>query len=297
MKQNYSIKLLLSLSTFVLSTFSVNSYSAAQDSSKVEPLFTKSAKIYSDITVDSMVGYYNDRDLEEIESLDATEVLFDITVPVFKKAQIRLTLPVYTDGTGKFKYSGNIDKETGESVDGKSVDVDGNAGTYEFATISIEYQLKELAADGYNLLTYGGYGHRTTYLDTTYHDNLNHNGDLVKMGLRYDSELAQYNSNIFATLEYRYYYDTDDINPANDESTSFNIINMTGAWMWKQNSALYPVAEVMYSTNLDNYHALSIVPEMIYSVNSAIDVKLGAPIGISSDADKYGVRFGLTARF
>jgi len=298
MTQQYSKNLMLSLNTILLTTLSINCYSAGSlDNSVVEPLFTKSAKIYSDITIDTMIGYYNDRELEEIESIDATEVLFDVTIPIFKQTQIRLTLPVYTDGKGKYKHTGNIGKNTGTNVDGKSVDINGNAGTYEFATISLEYQINDFASDGYNLLAYGGYGTRTSYLDTTYGDNLNHAGELVKIGLRYDSEFAQYNSNLFTTIEYRHYFDTDDINPGNDEGTSFDIINISGALIWTTNSSLHPVVEVMYSTDLNNYHAFSIAPELIYSMNSAIDLKLGTPIGISSDADKYGVRFGLTARF
>ena len=87
----------------VVSVFSINCYA---DNSPVEPIFTKSAQIYSDITIDTELGYYNDRDLEEIENLDAYEVLFDITVPVSQNAQLRLTVPAYTDGEGKMKATG-----------------------------------------------------------------------------------------------------------------------------------------------------------------------------------------------
>ena len=260
------------------------------DSSAVEPIYTKSAQIYSDITIDAEIGYYNDRDLEEIENFDAYEVLFDMTVPVSQNAQLRLTWPAYTDGEGKMK-------DTGSPNDGKSVDVDGNGGTYEFLTLSLEYQFMHTADQGYNLLAYGGYGSRTSYLDTTYDDKLNHKGELAKVGLRYDNDLAAYDSKLFATLEYRHYWDTDDINPANDNSTSFDIVNVTGAWVWKNNSSLHPVVELMYSTDLDNYHAFSVVPEIIYTINSAFDMKLGVPVGISDDADKYGVRLGVTTRF
>lgn len=256
----------------------------------IEPIFTKSAQIYSDITIDTEVGYYNDRELEEIENLDAYEVLFDITVPVSQNAQLRLTVPAYTDGDGKIK-------DTGSSLDGKSVDVDGDGGTYEFLTLSLEYQFMNVTNHGYNLLAYGGYGARTAYLDTSHGDKLNHKGELAKLGLRYDAPMSDYDSNLFATLEYRHYWDTDDINPANDNSTSFNIVNVSGAWVWKRDSSFYPVVELKYSTDIDDYHAFSVVPELIYNINPAIDIKLGLPVGISDDADKYGVRLGLTTRF
>ncbi len=42
----------------------------------------------------------------------------------------------------------------------------------------------------------------------------------------------------------------------------------------------------MYSTDIDQYHALSVVPELIYNINPAIDIKFGIPVGISDDADK-----------
>ncbi len=260
------------------------------DNSAVEPIFTKSAQIYSDITIDAEIGYYNDRELEEIENFDAYEVLFDITVPVSQNAQLRLTWPAYTEGDGKIK-------DTGSPLDGESVDVDGNGGTYEFLTLSLEYQFMNINDQGYNLLAYGGYGARTAYLDTTHGDKLNHTGELAKLGLRYDRTLPTYNSNIFATLEYRHYWDSDDINPANDNGTSFDIINVSGAWVWERSSSLYPVVEIMYSTDIDDYHAVSVVPEFIYNINPAIDLKLGIPVGISDDADKYGVRLELTTRF
>lgn len=256
----------------------------------VEPIFTKSAQIYSDITIDTRLGYFNDRELEEIEDFDAFEVLFDISVPVSQHAQFRLTWPAYTDGDGKLK-------NTGSPHDGESIDIDGNAGTYEFLTLSLEYQFMNSIDHGYNLLAYGGYGSRTSYLDTSHDDKLNHKGELAKLGLRYDNALSEYNSNIFATLEYRHYWDTDDINPANDNSTSFDIVNVSGAWLWNRNSSFFPVVELMYTTDLDNYHAFSVVPELIYNINPSFDVKLGVPIGISDDADKYGVQLGITTRF
>lgn len=54
----------------------------------------------------------------------------------------------------------------------------------------------------------------------------------------------------------------------------------------------------MYTTNLEDYHAVSVVPELIYSIIVlAVDLKLGIPVGISDDAYNYGVRLSLTARF
>jgi len=73
------------------------------DSAIIEPIFSKKAQIYSDITFDAEIGYYNDRELEEIENIDAYEVKFDITVPVSQSTQLRLTWPAYTDGDGKLK--------------------------------------------------------------------------------------------------------------------------------------------------------------------------------------------------
>lgn len=125
------------LSTFTLSVLlniTVNCYA---DTSNLEPLFTKSAQIYSDTTIDTNLGYFNDRELEEIESFDAYEVLFNISVPVSQNAQFRLTWPAYTNGDGKLK-------KTGSSTDGKSVDIDENASTYEFLTLSLEYQLMNI---------------------------------------------------------------------------------------------------------------------------------------------------------
>ncbi len=270
----------------LMSIFSMNSFA---DNSSLEPLYSKSGQVYSDITIDAALGYYNGRELEEIKDIDAYEVLMDITVPVFDNTQLRFTWPAYTDGSGTLKNNGDIH-------DGQSTDIKGNGGTYEFMTLSLEYQLKSAADQDYNLLVYGGFGGRATWLETTYDDNLNHNGSLVKFGARYDRSLTS-DSKVFATLEYRYYWDTDDINPANDNGTSFNIINLSGAWVWQSSAALSPVVELMYSTDVKSYHALSVVPEVIYTINPAVDIKLGAPIGISSDADTYGVRLGVTTRF
>jgi len=188
-------------------------------------------------------------------------------------------------------------KDLGTVNDGKSVDVDGNAGTYEYLSLSLDYQFMHDAEEGYNLLGYIGYGGRSAYLDTTYDDKLNHKGELAKIGLRYDQDIEASDNSVFATLEYRHYWDTDDINPANDEGTSFDIINVKGAWMWQTSSSFSPVVELIYSTDLDGYNAVSVAPEFVYTVNSTLDIKLTTPIGITNDADKYGVRLGLTTHF
>ena len=252
----------------------------------IEPIFSKSAKIVSDITLDTYLGYYHGRTLEEIEKFNAYELLFDFTIPVFQDAQVRLTWPAYTKGDAKIRGLGD-----------QSTHVKGYGGTYEFFSLALEYQLNHVGEQNHNLLVYGALGKSMAYLDTSHKDRLNHTGKLAKLGLRYDRVLAPYNSNIFAVLEFRQYWDSDDLNPGDDNGTSFSLMNFSGAWLWQNDSSFDPLVELRYSSDFDNYHAISVVPELIHAINPIFDLKFGIPIGLSDDADSYGAILELTTQF
>jgi hypothetical protein len=270
---------------------SINGYSAqilaGTSSSKtlssktlVEPLYTKSAKTYSSFVFDAYAEYYQGRQFQELEDVNATELKIDLAFPIFNRAQLRFSLPFYTSGDG-------VKIENGEKTD-----LDGNGGTFNFASIGFEYQFLDSARSSMDLMGYVSIAQRTNRLKTDDGDYMNHRGKNAKAGARLDTDINP--SLLFMTdVGYQYYWDTDDLNPSRN-GDSFHHLVATAAII-KHDHNLKPALELTYRGDFSDYNNLAIVPELIYSFK-AVDLKLGIPIGITNDADDYGVTLGFTYR-
>lgn len=264
-----------------LSSYTVQTHAGETNSTEtiVEPLYTKSAKVYSSFVFDAYAEYYTGRKFEEIEEVDATELRIDLAFPIFSRAQLRFSLPFYTRGEG-------VQIENGEKTD-----LDGNGGTFNFASIAFEYQFLDSSQSSMDLMGYMSIAQRTDRIDTTHGDYMNHRGKNFKVGARLDTDINP--SMLFLTdVGFQYYFDTDDLNPTGDGD--FGHLVATAAII-KHDHNLKPALELTYRGDLSDYNNLAIVPELIYSFNAA-DLKLGIPIGITNDADDYGVTLGFTYR-
>lgn len=246
----------------------------------VEPLYTKSAKTYNSLVFDAYAEYYQGRQFQELEDVDATELRIDLALPIFNRAQLRFSLPFYTSGDG-------VKIENGEKSD-----LNGNGGTFNFASIGFEYQFLDTARNNIDLMGYVSIAQRTDKLETDDGDYMNHRGKNAKAGARLNTDINP--SLLFMTdVGYQYYWDTDDLNPSRN-GDNFSHLVATAAII-KHDHNLKPALELTYRGDFSDYNNLAIVPELIYSFEAA-DLKLGVPIGISNDADDYGVTLGFTYR-
>lgn len=246
----------------------------------VEPLFTKSAKIYDGVIVDAYAEFYHGRQFQEIKDVDATELKLDIVFPILNNAQLRLSLPFYTDGDGL-----RIDN-------GQKTELEGNGGTFDFASIAYEQQFKNVEHDNIDMMGYAGIGVRTANLETAHSDFMNHQGKNISAGIKLSTNINP--SMLFLTdLGYQYYWVSDDLNPSRGSDQFGNAIASIA--VIKHDNYLKPAIELTYRGDLSDYNNLAISPELIYSFDN-VDLKLGIPIGITSDADDYGFTVGLTYR-
>jgi hypothetical protein len=272
----------LTFNNYAIQAQAVESQSSKSHASKsmVEPIYTKSARVYSSLVFDAYVEYYTGRKFEEIEDVDATELRVDLSFPIFNRAQLRLSLPFYTSGEG-------VRVENDENTD-----LDGHGGTFNFASIGFEYQFLDASQSSVDLLGYASIAQRTNRLETSHGDYMNHRGKNFKLGARLDSDINP--GLLFLTdVGYQYYFDSDDLNPSRN-GDSFGQLVATAAII-KHDRNLKPVLELTYRGDFSDYNNLAIVPELIYSFNS-MELKLGVPVGISSDADDYGMTLGFTYR-
>ncbi|MGB5648997.1 MAG: hypothetical protein WBM59_02870 [Sedimenticolaceae bacterium] len=246
----------------------------------VEPLYTKSAQRYASFVFDAYAEYYTDRKFQEIDGVDATELRIDLAAPILSRGQLRLSLPFYTDGDGEYIESGD------------STDISGSGGTFNFATISYEHQFMDAAQDKVDLMGYIGVGHRTARLKTSNGDYMNHRGNNAEVGIRLDHAVNP-SMMLMSDIGYQYYWDTDDLNPSGGGDNFGNLV--ASAALIKNDRPLKPALELIYRGNFGDYNNLAVVPELIYSF-SEVDLKLGIPVGLTSDADDYGVTLGFTYR-
>ncbi len=271
MKRNFLI-----LATLL--TFSGLSIQASAEGTMTEPLYTKSAQIYKSYVFDAYYESYKDRQFEEIEEIDATELRVEFTMPIFSSGQIRFSLPFDTDGEG-YKVD-----------NGAATDLEGHGGTFNFASIAYEHQFMNAANDNMDLLGYASAGYRADELETTHGDYMNHRGKNFKAGVRINKEINP-SMLLLSDVGFQYYWDADDLNPARDGDNFGNLVASVA--IIKHDGNLKPALELTYRGDLSDYNNLMLVPELIYSFE-AVDVKLGIPVGLSDEADDYGVTAGFT---
>ncbi len=246
----------------------------------VEPLFTKSAKISDHYIVDAYIETYKGRQFQEIDDVDATELRLDVVFPILTNSQLRLSVPFSTDGDGV-----RIDN-------GDKTNINGNNGTLNFVSLAYEHQFMHKADDNMDVMAYANLGTRVANLETSHGDNMNHQGRNIKAGFKLNTEISS--SLLFLTdMGYQYYWVSDDLNPSGGGDKFGNVVASFA--VIKHDRSLKPAVELTYRGDFGNYNNLAISPELIYSFEN-VDLKLALPIGITSDADDYGVTVGLTFR-
>jgi len=282
----------LMLSSLLL-PFSI-SVSEAGSKPMVEPIISRYARIYQAPTLNFLTEFFKDKPMEEMTDFDGYSLSIDFTWPFNDRSQLRVLLPFYTNGDG------NYDKPL-SPYDGLSSDVEGNNGVRDFFSLIYERRFSWLEGKtGGNVAWLAGIGRSMDPLDVDHDgdfvDRFNHRGNNAQIGLKFDDDVSSGDMTLLANLRLIMYWDTDDINLSGD-STSFQVLSATGAVMFNQFGRFTPVLEGILEADFEDYTAISLAPEVIYTLTDNFDIKLGVPFRLTSDGQKYAVDLELTYRF
>jgi hypothetical protein len=281
------------LACALLLTFSGN-IPAAGSIGRVEPIFARYARIYHAPTLDFKVEYFRDKPMEELGDFNGYTATLDFTYPINDVSQIELLLPLYTNGKGDYN-------KPGEPFDGRSLDVEGNGGVRDFASLIYERRIPWLEHKlGVNIAWMAGTGKRLDTLEARRNgelvDEFNHEGDNHQFGLKIDTDISDGEMTLFGNLRYVMFRDTDDINLTGDD-VDFEVLYATGAIMFNTYGHLTPVLEVLLEHDFEDFTAVSLSPELIYTLSDGLDIKFGAPFSLTSDGQDYAAVLELTYRF
>ena len=259
----------------------------AKSQFELQPIFTRYARISKKITFTSTFRAYRDAELQEAENVDALGVDADLVVPFLKHFQARASVPIYTTGNAR------LIKQPHENLTLK-----GYGGTFDFASIQLEWQFLNQEAHGVNMLVSGGAGARLAWLSTSIGDYYNHLGKVALGQLRVDRKMNDWFT-LVGHAGARYYFESDDLNPAgNDEGDIFThfdgfIAGVFNPW----DNKLVPVLEVLYSGDFGKYNSVTVVPEIIWPINKHFELKAGATFGLTSNGERVGARVQAVLRF
>ena len=281
------------LACMLLLIFS-GSTSAACSIGRVEPIFARYARIYQAPTLDLKVEYFRDKPMEELDDFNGYTATLDFTYPINDMSQIELLLPLYTNGKGDYN-------KPGEPFDGRSLDVEGNGGVRDFASLIYERRMPWLEDKlGVNIAWMAGGGRRLDTLDAERNgelvDKFNHVGHNFQAGLKMDADISDGEMTLFGNLRYVMFRETDDINLTGDD-VDFEVLYATGAIMFNNYGRLTPVLEALLEHDFEDFTAFSLSPEIIYTMSDGLDIKFGTPFSITSDGQDYAAVLELTYRF
>jgi hypothetical protein len=246
------------------------------------PLYARPATTAESFTMDAYFEYFDGLMLQEAVDVVGWTAGLDFTFPFSRSMQLRFLLPVRTEADGTLLDGGD------------EVEIEGWGGTFRFASIFFEHQLIGVEG-GANRLSYTlGLGHRTSVLETSIGDKYNHRGRSLHTGLRYDRVLAS-GAALLADLEVRFYEESDDLNPGDLIDDRFFLVKFAGGWVASPGQRFTPALEVT-ADFVDDYFAASLVPELYFNASEMLTLKLGVPIGITSDAPDWGTQIRLSLK-
>jgi hypothetical protein len=277
----------------LLLPFPVSVY-AGGNKAMVEPIFTRYARIYKAPTLDFRAEYFRDKPMEEMTDFDGYTLTLDFTWPFNDRSQLEVLLPLYTNGDGDYD-------KPGDPFDGVHADVTGLGGVRDFPSIIYERRFSWLEdMTGANVAWLAGIGRRLDTLKVKYKgdeiDRFNHTGFNYQFGLKMDGDIKQGSMTLLGNLRYVRFQDSDDINLTGDD-TAFGVLYANGAIMFNDYGRFTPVLETLLEADFKDFLAVSLAPEVIYTLSDNFDVKLGVPFRLTSDGQKVAANLELTYRF
>jgi hypothetical protein len=263
--------------------FAAIGFSSAFAAEVERPLYARPATTATSFNVDAYYEYFEGLTLQEAVDVDGWTAGFDFTVPLNRSMQLRLLLPLRTEADGVLVAGGG------------DVDIEGWGGTFRFASLHFEHQVMGREG-GANRLSYAlGIGNRTAALETSIGDKYNHQGRSAHVSLRYDRILDRGGA-LLMDFEVRSYEESDDLNPGNLNDDRFWLFKLAGGWIGASRGRLTPALELTADV-VEEFVAVSVVPELFLGATENFSVKFGVPVGITSDAPDWAAQFRLGLAF
>jgi hypothetical protein len=273
-----------------------------EPSFQLQPIFTRLARTSDKITISTTFRGSRDVELQEADHLNSWGFDAELVVPFLKRFQLRLNVPIHTEGSADLLTIPILD-DKGRRVGTQPHDrvhLDGNGGVFDFASAQLEYQFLTEEQSGINMTASVGYAKRLDWLQTDrkVSGKFNHKGEYYIGQIRMDRKMNDWLT-LVGHLGFRRYFISDDLNPAgNDDGDVFTHyeIFMAGVFdPWK--SSIFPVLEVAFTGDFGNYNSVLVVPEIIWAVNTHLELKAAVPFSVTTDGESIGVRVQAVARF
>ncbi len=243
---------------------------ARQNLYELEPIYTRNARNAQRLTANLTYDNFRNIRIEEAEDFDGYTTTAEVIIPfgTNNRWEVRLEIPFYTDGDA---WSIKTQQD---------IDIDGNGGVFDFANVVLQREISTADKCPVNTSAYLGYGRRTEALDTSISDKYNHRGQLIRFGFNIDNARENRDIRLQASLDGRYYFDTDDLNPS-DNGTEFYLMNLSGAAVHNAEGFIKPAFEVLYSTDFNKRQIIQAVPELIIPIGNMVEIKGGYAFGNS----------------
>ncbi|MCK4506941.1 MAG: hypothetical protein KAU27_00260 [Desulfuromonadales bacterium] len=267
----YLASLLVCILCFATVAFADNSgRKARQNLYELEPIHTRNARNAQRFTANLTYDNFRNVRIEEAEEFDGYTTTAEVIVPfgTNNRWEVRLEIPFYTDG------------DAWSIKEQQDIDIDGNGGVFDFANVVLQREISTADKCPVNTSAYFGYGRRTEALETSINDKYNHRGQLIRLGFNIDNARKNRDIRLQASLDGRYYFDTDDLNPS-DNGTEFYLMNLSGAAVYNAEGFIKPAFEVLYSTDFNKRQIIQAVPELIIPVGDMVEIKGGYAFGNS----------------
>lgn len=249
---------LASLSLTVLALPASGSERHDARKSEFQPLYSRYAQTVSTWTLRGNVSFFKDAELQEATDFDGTLYEGELTIPFNRDWQLRLYYPFSVDGEGRSTRYGKV-----------AVDIEGDGGTLDFPSLIVDYQFRHASGAGdYNLAACFGAGTVFEELESrgqhsAYQDIYNHRGSVLLCGLKADREFCK-NWDLIGNLGVRYYWDSDDLHPCDEDHDKFWLFDVSTAVIYKNpRSWLHPALELVFQGDLNKYNSLQIVPQLM----------------------------------
>lgn len=259
---------------------------------QVQPIKTTYARTSSAITVDGWFESMRGMELDEVEDYDGWTAGIDLLVPFLDRFQLRLSLPMRTEGSA-------VVKESHRRHAGESIDIEGYGGLFDFAKLTFEHQLVDESTHGYNFSYYVGGGTVLNPLDTTLlrpngidNDKINHRGRVFLGGVKYDRQQSW--SRILGNAGIRYYA-SDDLSPSSDQFVALDLKAAAVFSPWR--GRIYPVLEFVYLGDFKDLNQVALIPEVVVPLNRHLELKAGANVGLGGNGSEFGGLAEITAHF
>jgi len=228
-------------------------------------------------------SYVDGLPLQEATDFKGWTAGLDFTAPLNRTMQLRVLLPVRTEGDAVLVSND------------EDIHIKGWSGIFDFATLFFEHQVIGRDGGPNRFAYFLGLGWRTGVLETGTYDRYNHQGRSVHLGVRYERRLTTLGT-LLLDAEYRDYEVSDDLNPQSLHDDRFDLFRVTGAWIGPRWGVLTPALELSAQA-VKSYLPVSIIPELFLHAGRAVEIKAGVPLALTSDGPDWGADLRATITF